>query len=172
MAQSWCLPPTAAPRPPMTDPQVKRTAHYFSATGTPRFGWLHEAPGRAGRDCVAVICPPLGPEYTRSHRSMRHLADALARAGFPALRFDYHGTGDSPGSDADPGRLVTWLDDVRAAVAHARSLAGQGPVALIGVRLGATLAAVASESADVEYLILWNLVMKGRVFIRELKVMA
>ncbi len=44
-----------------------------------------------------MLCAPIGSEYTRSHRSLRHLADRFARAGIPAVRFDYHGTGNSPG---------------------------------------------------------------------------
>jgi hypothetical protein len=35
----------------------------------------------------------VGHEYTRAHCSLRHLADRLALAGMPALRFDYHGIG-------------------------------------------------------------------------------
>ena len=49
-----------------------------------------------------VVCPPLGPEYFNSYRSLRHLADRLAENGVSALRFDYDGTGNSAGQDEDP----------------------------------------------------------------------
>ena len=77
---------------------IRRTPGYFRGGASELFGWYHDAPGAPHRDAVAVICPPCGSEYTRSHRTLRHLADRLAAAGIPALRFDYHGAGDSPGS--------------------------------------------------------------------------
>ena len=64
-------------------------------------------------------------------------------AGYPALRFDYHGTGDASGSDDDPGRLAAWLDSVRCAIHELQALSGQVRVVLYGVRFGASLAAVA-----------------------------
>ena len=77
---------------------ARRTPMYLGTGGDALFAWLHEPGGAFVGDQVAVICPPVGSEYTRSHRSLRHLADRLARAGVPALRFDYHGIGDSPGT--------------------------------------------------------------------------
>jgi predicted alpha/beta hydrolase len=119
---------------------------------------------------VAVICPPIGPEYTRSHRTLRHLADRLARAGIPALRFDYEGTGDSMGDHSAPGRIEAWRRSIAAAVAEARAATGCESACLIGVRLGATLAALESTGADL--LVLWNPVVKGRAYARELQAMA
>ena len=153
--------------------------------GAGLFGWLHlprpalppgtgtgQAPvpslGQVSR--VAVICPPIGPEYTRSHRTLRHLADRLARAGIPALRFDYEGTGDSIGDDTAPARLEAWRRSIATAVGEARARTGCESVCLIGVRLGATLAAL--ESAGADLLVLWNPVVKGRTYARELQAMA
>ena len=86
---------------------ISRKPGYFASQGADLFRWLHVAHGAPPADAVAVICPPVASEYTRSHRTLRHLCDRLAAAGIPALRFDYHGTGDSPGSDLDPDRLGT-----------------------------------------------------------------
>ncbi len=124
------------------------------------------------RDCVAVICPPLGHEYVHSHRSVRYLADTLARAGVPALRFDYHGTGDSPGTDLDPGRVTRWLADVRRAIDDARARSGRARVCLIGIRLGATLAALASAERAVDQLVLWGPAVSGRRYVREMQAIA
>jgi alpha-beta hydrolase superfamily lysophospholipase len=167
------LAPSPLPRDQrfMPDTQVERTSFLIPTPAGPRFAWLHQAPGVRPRDAIAVICPPVGPEYTRSHRSVRHLADAIAHSGIPAIRFDYHGTGDSPGSDRDPGRVPAWRSDVEAAIVHARAL-GRSRVALVGVRLGATLAALASQSQAVDDLVLWNAVMSGRAWVREIRVMA
>src|SRR2546425_484739 len=86
--------------PRNTEP-LHRQPIYIPSGDTTIFGWLHHAASVPRKNCVAIICAPMGYEYTHSHRSLRHLADHLARSGIAALRFDYRGTGDSPGSDAD-----------------------------------------------------------------------
>ena len=123
---------------------IERRAGYFAAGDSACFGWLHHAPAAAQAGIAAVVCPPIGHEYTRSHRTLRHLADRLAAAGVPTLRFDYHGTGDSPGSDLEGARLDRWQQDIAAAIAHVRAQAGCERVCLVGVRLGAALASMVS----------------------------
>ncbi len=74
-------------------------------------GVLHPATATA---TVGVVIVVGGPQYrVGSHRQFVSLARALARAGIPALRFDYEGMGDSPG----PQRSFEEVDeDLRAAV--------------------------------------------------------
>ena len=151
---------------------MKREATYLGEGEGTFFGWFHTEESAAPLDRVAVICGPVGHEYTRAHRSMRHLADRFARAGIPALRFDYHGIGDSAGSDLDHDRLATWLGNVRLAVAKARALGERRKVVLVGVRLGASLAALASRDVEIDELVLWNPVTKGRPYVRELQAIA
>ena len=164
------LEPAGAPAP-VVDATIHRTPSYVGTGESALFAWYHEVPALR-TDCVAVICPPVGSEYTRSHRTLRHLADRLARAGIPALRFDYHGTGDSPGTDLDPRRVETWRGNVLAAIAHARALSGRSRVFVVGVRLGATLAALATAEAEVDRLVLWNPCVKGSSYGRELRAIA
>ena len=147
----------------------------------PFTGWFHRDPAAFPTGQVAVICGPVGYEYTRAYRSLRHLAERFARSGIPALRFDYHGIGDSPGDDLDPGRLAAWESNVRDALRHFNR--GQTPfshrekgaparVILVGVRLGATLAARVASEIPVERLVLWNPVVTGRPYLRELQAIA
>src|SRR5947209_7721960 len=89
----------------LAPPAVRQTALYLPGDGRPYFAWLHRPEGTPPSDHAVVICPPVGHEQVHSHRALRHLADASARCGLPTLRLDYDGTGDSPGSDEDPGRL-------------------------------------------------------------------
>ncbi|QBQ98402.1 alpha/beta hydrolase [Paraburkholderia pallida] len=105
------------------------------------FGWLHPAEGRMG----VVLCNPFGYDALCTHRGWRKLAERIAAAGMPVLRFDYPGTGDAEGMEDDPGRVEAWLASLGAAVRHLRATTGVTRVALVGLRLGATLAALAAE---------------------------
>ena len=151
---------------------IRRTPRYLPCGDGHIFGWYHEAHDAPRGDAVAVICPPAGSEYTRSHRSLRHLADRLAAAGIPALRFDYPGVGDSPGNDLDPDRIGAWRAGIAAAIAHARAASGRERVHVIGVRLGATLAALEAGEVPIDRLVLWNPCVKGSAYARELRALA
>lgn len=153
---------------------ISRHASYFAAGSNRLFGWYHYALTVPQLDCVAVICNPIGHEYAHCHRSIRHLADQLAASGIPALRFDYSGTGDSPGLDVDADRVGNWQREIVGAIEFARELrignTGSGTkVCLIGVRLGASLAAIANESHPADFLVMWNPCVSGRRFVRELQ---
>ena len=55
-----------------------------------------------------------GPQYrVGSHRQFRLLARALAKAGYPLMRFDYRGMGDSIG---DLRNFEAVNDDITAAI--------------------------------------------------------
>jgi alpha/beta superfamily hydrolase len=153
-----------------TGRETKRAALplYFGPDAAGLFGWFH--PGKSAPGPVMVICPPLGYPMIMSHRGLRHLAEAAAEAGMPTLRFDYHGTGDSSGSDYEPGRVDAWLASVDHAVDEARRLTGAQGVVLAGVRVGCLLAAyAASGRSDITGLIAWAPVMSGRTQVRELR---
>lgn len=72
----------------------------FPGAGARLVGILHEA-ATAGRDQGVVIVVG-GPQYRAgSHRHFVLLARSLAAAGYPVLRFDYQGMGDSDGQATD-----------------------------------------------------------------------
>ncbi|MFL6692686.1 MAG: alpha/beta fold hydrolase [Ramlibacter sp.] len=132
-------------------------------------GWYHP-PRLPARDLAVVVCPPIGHEAVSGYAILVQLANHLAGQGFPVLRFDYHGTGESAGAHTDGGRVAAWLASVEAAAANAGRLSGASQVALLGVRLGAVLALeVAARSALVENLVLWAPCPSGRSFVRELR---
>lgn len=69
-----------------------------------------ESPSTAG-----VVIAVGGPQYRAgSHRQFTLLARHLAEAGYPSLRFDFRGMGDSGGS---PMRFDTTAPDIAAALA-------------------------------------------------------
>lgn len=84
----------------------------FSCRGEQLFGILSRplqvvpAPASAGSAVMGNRCAVLiivgGPQYrVGSHRQFVRLARRLAAAGFPVLRFDYRGMGDSTGAMRD-----------------------------------------------------------------------
>ncbi len=131
-----------------------------------RMGWIHRPsePSSTG----LVIVPPFGFEEVCAHRSLRAFADRAATAGLLAVRFDLDGTGDSAGDDVDPDRLAAWLASIDDACEVARG-AGATHLVLVGVRLGATLAALAAaQRTDVAGLVAIALPAKPKALLREL----
>ena len=113
-----------------------------------------------------VLCDPFAEEKKSAENTLAALARALAEAGWWAWHWDYRGTGDSGGS-FEEFRLADWREDLRAAVAHARA-EGAERVGLVGLRLGATLAAEIAEEVGAWCVILWEPIVDGKRYVREL----
>lgn len=132
------------------------------------FGWYHAATGDQ-REVGVVLCNPLGYEAMCTHRTYRLLAERLASEGFPVVRFDYHGTGDSAGTETDPGRVNAWQESIAAAIDALQRHSGLEKVVLFGLRFGGTLAlAAAGAMADVVAVIAWAPLVSGKAYVREL----
>jgi uncharacterized protein len=138
------------------------TPLYFGTGQRRLFGMLDPAQMRSSQAQAAVICYPWGPEYIFSHRALRYLSRQLAARGFNVLRFDYYGSGDSAGDDSEM-RLSGSRDDIVAAIEELKDFCDAKSVALIGLRLGASLAAqiAASRRKDVAALVLWDPAVSG-----------
>jgi len=120
------------------------------------------------RSAAVLLCNPFGEEASRAHRTYRVLATQLERAGFYVLRFDYSGTGDSLGSGADC-TLAAWTSDIETAAEKLRSVSGASRIALVGLRLGATLAMLASvRGLRPRHLVMWDPIVDGGAYLREL----
>jgi pimeloyl-ACP methyl ester carboxylesterase len=128
----------------------------------------YNGPIAGARDLGVVVCKPFGYEMMCTHRALRHLAERLAGAGFPTLRLDYDGTGDSSGGDSDPDRMASWLESIEAGV---RDLEERGArrIALVGVRFGALLAAEYAKRRAVDALVLVSPPASGHAYLRELR---
>jgi pimeloyl-ACP methyl ester carboxylesterase len=145
------------------------TPFFFGSAQRRLFG-AYQAPRAGAVSARAVLlCYPWGQEYIRSHRSMRRLASFLAGAGHHVLRFDYFGTGDSMGSSREVS-LGGWEKDIETAIEELRDTSGATRVALVGLRMGATLAAhvAARKNGLIESLILWDPVVSGPEYVQEL----
>lgn len=143
--------------------------HFFGPESGKLFGWFH-APKQAVRAGVGVVfCSPWGREEISAHQSIRSWAGQLAAEGWPVLHFDYEGCGDSSGSALEPDAWLRWQQSVHHAVDELKELTGVHSVCLIGIRVGATLAALVGASRyDVSSLIAVAPVVKGRGYVREL----
>lgn len=85
---------------------------FFDCNGARLLGILHEAEAPASD--VGVVLVVGGPQYrVGSHRQFVLLARHLAQSGFPVLRFDYRGMGDSEGEFRD---FESVEQDIAAAI--------------------------------------------------------
>jgi exosortase A-associated hydrolase 2 len=147
----------------------------FRRGDTPLFGMLHTPAGapRLG----FVTCHPFAEEKLWSHRVFVSTARSLAQAGHAVLRFDFTGAGDS-GGDTSQSSLELYLQDLAAAVSELeRRVPGLERIGLIGLRLGASVAALLAERAAGDEtlarlrsapLILWDPVVDGEAHFQEL----
>lgn len=140
---------------------------YFGPRQAPLFGVEHPPAQRRSQRSGIVICPPTGTELMRSHRALRQLATGLAKEGHHVLRFDYFGTGDSAG-DCEEGRFSTWQENIATAVEELQDRAELEQVSLIGLRIGAVLAAEASATIDgIGRLTLWDPITDGPAYLED-----
>ncbi len=147
---------------------LKATPIWFGPADRPLFGWL-QIPEEA--HAGVVLCRPIGLEALSVHRAYRRLAETLAGDGLVTLLFDYTGTGDSAGALEDVSDIGTWVSDIGEAIDYVRQT-GVSRVGLIGLRLGATLAANATADHEVDALVLWDPCETGRAFLREQRLLA
>lgn len=144
---------------------------YFGEPGKLLLGCYHGPATEATRDCAVVLAYPMGHEYMQFHRAFRQLAALLADCGFPALRFDFYGCGDSSGA-CEEGRPRQWLADISSAIGALRSRCRSMKVCLVGLRLGGTLSMMSgAERGDIDGMVLWDPMVSGKAYIDELRAM-
>jgi alpha/beta superfamily hydrolase len=133
------------------------TPFYFGSADRRLFGVYDPAHKIGGATRAAVVCYPSGDEQIHAYRTLRQLAARMSQAGIHVLRFDYYGTGDSSGETGE-GDIASWCDDIKTAIAELKDMTGATRVSLVGLRLGANLAArvAAKRPAEIDNLVLWE----------------
>jgi pimeloyl-ACP methyl ester carboxylesterase len=128
------------------------------------------SPGAGKGDLAVLFCNPFGQEAVRTKAMYRAFAERLLRQGVHALRFDYHGTGDSPGED-DEQSLTDWIRDTRMAREALLRATEARRLQVFGLGLGATIAARTALDLDPvpERLVLWQPVTDGAAYIERMK---
>ncbi len=143
-----------------------------------RHGWLHPAGGDFARNVAVLLCPGLHTDMPRGQMPLRRLAERLSENGYTTLRFDYLGTGDScdvPQEDGPEavGHWQLWQRCVREAADWLREASGAASLVLSGVRLGATIAALATaQRSDIAGMMLIAPVLRGRSYVSQLTIEA
>ncbi len=142
---------------------------FFEAHGRNLLAAVHPALRLQARSAAVVLCNPFGEEAARAHRAYRVIARKLEDTGYAAIRFDYSGTGDSCGDIADFG-IEDWVQDIAAAAEELRRESGVSRIVLVGLRLGATLAALCAQRGVLRtaHVVLWDPVVDGAQYLREL----
>jgi pimeloyl-ACP methyl ester carboxylesterase len=136
----------------------------------PVFGFYHKTRDDVGRGLAVLICTPFGWGEAHSYRSRRNWAIQLAAAGYPTLRIDLPGTGDSGGSPRDPARLEAWTAATSVAAAWLRATGGCDRLAAFGIGLGGLVICCSiAANAPIDGVILWAVPSRGRTFLRELR---
>jgi uncharacterized protein len=145
------------------------TPLFFGDAQTPLFGAFHPPVAGGAKRPGVVLCYPAPQEYMFAHRAFRRLAEVLAERGHPVLRFDYTGTGDSSG-DLNAATFAGWRTDLRTAADELSELGGVQQISVVGMRLGASLAAtVSAEGRRFRDLVLWDPIVNGSKAIAELR---
>ncbi len=154
----------------MHDPlPAREVAFFFGDPSAPNFGVLHApATTSAGSQAGIVLCSPLAHEFDFSHRLLVEFARGLSDSGLWVMRFDYRGHGDS-GGEFCGYVLDDFVEDIRRAIAALEDRAAVPCRGLCGLRLGATLAAIAwAESPRRGPLVLWEPVVQGTRYLDDL----
>jgi pimeloyl-ACP methyl ester carboxylesterase len=152
------------------------------------FGMLHRPAntGRGASPLAVLLCPPMGHEAEFSRRTLLKLAEALSQAGIPCLRIDPPGQGDSADPDGVDGQsdggqgLSHWPDGLVKASEWLLQVTGATQVALVGMRLGATLCASlalrnsehASLAGRIAGLAVIAPILNGRSLMRQVKTLS
>ncbi len=142
---------------------MREERFFFTSEGAHCYAVLHhpaaesgDGPARPG----VVLCHPLVDfdlyEVPWTIRMVVGYARELARAGYPALRFDFLGSGQSDG-EFEAVTLGGCVRDLQRAVDVLVEKTGREQVVLVGARLAATVAMrVAAQDPRVQRLALWD----------------
>lgn len=153
----------------MMEQSLRASPMFFGSPERQLFGLLHCGAAARSTRAAVLLCRPFGQEAIRAHRAFRVVAERLARAGQPALRFDYFGTGDADGND-DQVTLAGLCADIETANEHLRLASSNRPIAWLGLGLGATAAWLTAARAvqPPQYLLLWDPILDGRDYLATL----
>lgn len=144
------------------------TPVFFENGGYRLFGVVHQPVGTPS-GAAWVFCHPFAEEKLWAQRVYVSFARTLAARGAWVMRFDAMGNGDSEGQFS-AASVDTMLSDIDCAIRYLEGVSGISVrIGLLGLRFGATLAALAAErSPKVGALVLWEPIVDGAKYMQEM----
>src|SRR5437588_12933845 len=109
---------------------------YLPTVSDAAYASVHVPAGLVRGGPGVIICPPFGWDEECTFRARRVWAQTLADAGYPVIRLQLPGTGDSLGSLAAPDRLASWTSAVSAAGEWLREELSVARVCGLGIGFG------------------------------------
>ena len=126
-------------------------------------GFYHPPAVKGGAVGDVLLVPAFAEEMNRCRSMVTMQAHALARIGMGTLVLDLYGTGDSAG-DFEEADWDGWRDDLLVGLTWLRQH-GNGCRTLLGVRLGALMAAeIAAGDDGIDRLLMWVPVVSGKPY--------
>ncbi|WP_153770511.1 alpha/beta fold hydrolase [Labrenzia sp. CE80] len=131
---------------------------------------VHGALGSTG----VILCNDWGYEGLCAHRMLRILADGLATDGYPSIRFDYPGLGNSSANAVDVQCLAEHQNIIFSAANCLANSSGVEKLILVGIGFGALLAANIAQQLPLPLAasVLFAPPKNGRGYLRELQLRA
>lgn len=144
---------------------------YLELDRSTTLAFLHEPADQPADVAAAVLlCPPFGWEEVCCARTLRTVAGALARAGYPTARLTLPGTADGPGGPREPDQLDAWIDAVGGCAEWLRQRTQPSRCVAIGIGLGGMLAYLAARKHEaIDDLVLWAVPDRGHALLHESK---
>lgn len=122
---------------------------------------VHHAPGSSKQKTGIVFLHGWSGCRLGPHRMFVNLARALSEDGYPCLRFDFAGRGESQGAQADAS-IQTMIDDTTRAVAFLREHTDVERIVCLGICSGAKVAmGAAAMHSGIDGLILLSHELMG-----------
>ena len=113
-----------------------------------------------------IIASSFAEEMNRCRYMQTLLAQAITQQGMALLVVDPFGTGDSQG-EFEEADWQQWINDTITASNYASHL-GYDQQSMLGIRVGALLAAAAAENlAKLQQLVFWQPVTSGKVALNQ-----
>lgn len=145
---------------------LEQPLFFDNLNGEQLFGFHHKADN--AKSVGVVFCHPFGEEKYRSYRAFVNFGRYLAVHNISSFRFDVKGAGDSDGELCE-STIETQIEDTLDAISYFKNSSGVDTVVLIGLRLGASIAALTAERDDsITGLVLLSPISKGASYWREL----
>lgn len=111
-----------------------------------------------------LICAPFSNDYQRSRTLLQQLGSYLSSAGFPCLRFDFSGCGDSAGQPEEQ-TLESIEDSIMSALKELQERTNSLSVTIVAVRLSATFIANMQLPNNVSQLVLVDPITNTKQYI-------